>query len=261
MKSVKSIAEEFNKKLTRRQASRQAQNLRRKLQRRLASELSEQTGSKVSWKEAVSFYEGSKVESSITSEIYSDIKSLQAKQVEGKKQRIGYGVEIEEVRERTEERFPSSQTQVRRNRMFTHELNEATKVRRMESGEYEKAGLSSLSKNEVHAFYTATYEMWKGTSIEQNRNKDIMKAFGIKDLKTIYKLLTEDELKAKDFGFDDEEKFDKWLKEIKQKVDVDELRKILKEELQGESDVPETKYKKNAMKNIKIRVANVRFKK
>lgn len=249
MKSIKQIVSAFNKTLTTRQASRKAQNERRKLQRRLAKELTSELGEKISWKQATEIYEGSKVESKLASEIYSDITKLRSQKIEGTNKRVGYSVELSEIAEKIERRYPTEQTLKRRNKIFTNELNQATK----------KDSISELDKNEVHAFYTVTYELWKGVSVEQDRNKTIMNVFGVNELKTVYDLIQSKELNAEDFGFEDEETFNEWLEDIKSRVDLDEMRRIYHEELSGANDIPEAKYKTNVMQNIKIRAADVRF--
>lgn len=250
-KNVSDIVKEFNKKLTRRQASRKAQNERRKLQRKLARELSEELGTKVTWKEATSIYEGSKIESKIAKEIYSDIGQLQARKIEGTNKRVGYSVELEEFASRAKIKYPDSST-YRRNEMFKNKINQAS------SKDLEGQKLSELNSMEVHGFYAATYEMWKGTSIEQNRNIDIMKEFGVNDLESVYKLVVNKELKKEDFSFEDEELFNQWLEEIDKRVNLKELREMYSEEMQGVRDVPETKYKKDTVANIKIRTSTIK---
>ena len=246
-KSVKTVVRKMNEKLSRREASRQAQNERRKLQRRLAKELSKATGKKVTWKEAESVYQGQKVESVIASEIYKDIGKLKYTSVDNGVKRIGYDVNIQELSERTQQRFPNTQTQRRRNEMFKQDLNEASKK--------EPNGVSKLNKGEVHAFYAATQFIWSGTSIQENRNKKIMEEFGIDSLETIYKLIVDKELNPEDFGFSDMESLQKWIKEISKKVDIQAVRDIYQEELNERSDVPETKYNKIAIQNIVSRTS------
>lgn len=244
IKGITSIVQAFNKGITRRQASRAAQNERRKLQRRLAQELQKQTGEKVTWKQATSFYEGSDVESSIAKQIYSDIEKLQFKSedVNGER-RIGYGAEISEIKEKIIEQYPSEQALRRRNEMFKHEINQSTK----------KDNVSSLNAIDTHGFYAATYEAWKGVSVEGDRNQAIMNVFGINDLKSIYKLITDKELDFEEFGFEDEGLFKEWLNEIQSRVDLKKLREIYRESMQGLKDEPGIKYDKFVIANIKIR--------
>lgn len=248
-KSVRNIVDRFNQSVSRRKASREAQNERRKLQRRLANILSESIGERVSWKEATSVYEGSKVESATAQEIYSDIEKLRFRKESEKEIRVGYETNIEDIKEKIVNRFPNAQTQRRKNEMFKQEINQATK----------KEGLSSLDSNETHAFYAATYEVWKNVSVEEDRNKSIMEAFGVKDLETIYNLITKKELKAEDFGFDNKEAFERWLNEIREKVDIDALRQIMQEEMEGSKDEPDSKYPKMRIQNIKVRASSVRY--
>ena len=257
--NLKNIVSEFNKKLTTRQASRKAQNERRKLQRRLANELSQELGEKVSWKQATEIYEGSKIESKIAENIYSDIQSLKAQKIEGTNKRKGYGVELSEIETKINYEYVQG-SQRRKNEMFKNKINQAS------AKDEEGQKLSNLNSMEVHGFYAATYEMWKGTTIEQNRNIDIMSAFGIKDLETVYKLVTnkgnvDDELfglNPSDFGFKDRALFKQWLQQIDKNVNLKELRKMYDEEMKGLRDVPESKYKSNSMSNIKIRTSGIK---
>ena len=249
---VSNVVNSMNQNLTTREASRLAQNQRRKLQRRLANELSNELGYKVSWNESTDIYEGSSVESDLAKQIYGDIKSLKAKTIEGTNIRKGYGVELSQIEEKINYEYVQG-SQRRRNEMFKNKINQAS------SKDEEGQKLSELSSMEVHGFYAATYEMWKGTSIEQNRNLDIMKSFGVNDLETVYKLLVNKDLKKEDFGFnDDDELFEQWLKEIDARVNLYELREMYDEEMKGIRDVPEAKYKKDTVANIKIRTSGIK---
>ena len=126
--SVEKLYKEMNKGLTRREISRLAQNERRKLQRRLARILSNETGEKVNWKNAISEYENKKIDNVIANEIYTDYKRLQYKTQTAKGTVVkGYQVDVRELAEKNEIRFPNAQVQARRNKMFTRELNEASK--------------------------------------------------------------------------------------------------------------------------------------
>lgn len=247
-KSVKNIVQEFNKNISRREASRKAQNERRKLQRRLAQELTRQTDEKVTWKEATSFYEGSKVESSIASRIYSDIGKLQYKREKTETdERIGYGVEISDIQERIIIEYPTAQAQKRKNEMFKRDINQSTKV----------DNVTNLKAIDTHGFYAATYEAWKNVDVESDRNKAIMDTFGVNDLKSIYKLITDKELDFEEFGFEDEGLFKEWLEEIQERVDLKKLREIYRESMQGLKDEPDTKYDKFVIQNIKNRSSDV----
>lgn len=258
-KAFNKVASTMNKKLTTREASRMAQNQRRKLQRRLANELSNELGYKVTWNSATDVYEGSSVESDLAKQIYGDIQKLKSKKVEGTNKRKGYSVDLNEMEDKINYQYVQG-SQRRRNEMFKNKINQAS------AKDEEGKKLSELNEMDVHGFYAATYEMWKGTSIEQNRNIDIMREFGINDLETIYKLITnegkvDDELfglKASDFGFDDEMLFKQWLQQIDKNVNLKELRRMYLEEMSGLRDVPESKYKSNSMSNIKIRTSGIK---
>ena len=170
-KSVGNIVQTMNGKvLTTRQASRLAQNERRKAQRRLARILTEETGQKVTWKNAVEIFETMSNQSSQASALARTIKGLQATQIEGTKQRQGYSVSIEREAQSiatfTQVRFgretlakkgniPSLQ---RRNEMFTHQINQSTM----------KNGFSALSRDETKAFYASTMDLWRGLSSSDN---------------------------------------------------------------------------------------------
>lgn len=249
------------KALTTRQASRMAQNERRKAQRRLSRILSEETGEKVTWKESYSKLQELESASGQAKALGKTIESLTSKPQEGSKARKGYEVSIEKEAESlktfTYSRFGQETLSkkgkapdlYRRNQMFTHQINQSTK----------SEGLSTLDKNETHGFYSATSWIWKDADESDDRNALIMKEFGLNDLKQVYDLIVNKELKPEDFGFKDEEMFKNWLDEIRERVDIDELRKIFHEELSMESDEPDVKYRKVAIGNIRIRTA--RFKK
>ena len=248
-KSVRKITNEFNKGISRREISRKAQNERRKLQRRLANELTDKIGEKVDWKESIKVYESSSVKSVKAKELYSDINKLSYRKEYDNEIRIGYEINIQSVEEKIINRFPNEQTQKRKNEMFKEELNQSTK----------KEGVSSLDSLETHGFYAATHGAWKGVDDVSQRNNAIMDAFGINDLETIYKLIVNKELKPEDFEFEDDELFKEWLDEIKDRVDLDELRKIMDEELSGTKDEPDLKYDKVRIGNIKTRASKVRY--
>lgn len=261
-KGVFPVVQRMNQRvLTTREASRFAQNERRKAQRRLARILSEETGEKINWKNS---YERSLELTDLSSQAESlkgTIEALTSKPVGTTKQRKGYQTQIETEAEsiQTFTYFRFGQETLskkgegfdvfRRNEMFTHEINQSTK----------KEGLSSLNKNVTHGFYAATQWIWEGASSSDNRNLLIMREFGISDLEQVYKLITNKTLKPEDFGFDsnDEELFEQWLDEIRERIDIDELREIFKEEIGGKKDIKQSgDYAKDAIKNIRIRTAS-----
>ena len=235
-KSVGNIVQTMNGKvLTTRQASRLAQNERRKAQRRLARILTEETGQKVTWKNAVEIFETMSNQSSQASALARTIKGLQATQIEGTKQRQGYSVSIEREAQSiatfTQVRFgretlakkgniPSLQ---RRNEMFTHQINQSTM----------KNGFSALSRDETKAFYASTMDLWRGLSSSDNLNAQIMMKFGLNDLSQVYKLLTDKELKASEFGFTDEKMFQDFIKELDERVQLSKRREIVLQELES----------------------------
>lgn len=232
-KSVKNVVQEFNKGLSRREASRLAQNERRKAQRRLARVLSEETGQKVTWKNAMQTFDELSSQSSQAKALARTIKGLQARQVEGTKQRIGYNVDIQREAESistfTQIRFGQETlakkgnvpSLARRNEMFTHQINQSTL----------KNGFSALSRDKTKAFYASTMDMWRGLSSSDNLNAQIMMKFGLNDLSQVYKLLTDKELKASDFGFNDEEAFKDFIAELDERVQLSQRRKIVQQEL------------------------------
>ena len=231
-KSVGNITREMNKSLTRREASRLAQNERRKAERRLARELSSQLGRKVDRKEALSVYESQATKTGEMKALARTIRGLQAKTKEGTKQKIGYAVDIkreaESIASYTQIKYGTETlakkgdvTLQRRNKMFERQINQSTM----------KNGLSTLSREDTKAFYASTLDIWNGLSNADNRNAQIMMKFGVSDLSQVYKLLTEKELKKEDFGFSDEELFQNWLKELNERVQLEERRKIVQEEL------------------------------
>ena len=232
-KSVKNVVQEFNKGLSRREASRLAQNERRKAQRRLARVLSEETGQKVTWKNAMQTFDELSSQSSQAKALARTIKGLQARQVEGTKQRIGYNVDIQREAESistfTQIRFGQETlakkgnvpSLARRNEMFTHQINQSTL----------KNGFSALSRDETKAFYASTMDMWRGLSSSDNLNAQIMMKFGLNDLSQVYKLLTDKELNPADFGFTDEETFADFIAELDERVQLSKRREIVQQEL------------------------------
>lgn len=233
-KSVKSVVREMNKGMTRRKASRMAQNERRKAERRLAKLLSEETGTKVSRKEALSLYESMGVKSNEAGSLARTIRGLQAVTKEGTKQKVGYAVDIERVAESiaayTQIKYGKETlatkgniTLERKNKMFEREINQSTM----------KNGLSSLERSDTKAFYASTMDMWNGLSNADNRNAQIMIQFGVSDLSHVYKLLTDENLNMEDFGFNDEKLFQEWIDEIDKRVGLNTRREIVKEELKS----------------------------
>ena len=65
-------------------------------------------------------------------------------------------------------------------------------------------------------------------------------------------------MKKEDFGFNDDELFEQWLKEIDARVNLYELREMYDEEMKGIRDVPEAKYKKDTVANIKIKTSGIK---
>lgn len=278
-KSVKTIVQKMGGKiLSTREASRLAQNERRKAQRRLARILTEETGKKVTWKEA---YNTAKSLSSLSDEskaLSKTIESLTSKNIEGSKQKRGYSVSIEREAEslktftylrfgrETLSKKGDAPDLFRRNEMFTHQINQSTR----------KEGLSALKSNETHGFYAATQWIWNGASASDNRNAMIMQEFGLSDLQQVYDLIVKKELKPSDFGFkvsdEDWEKykneeieatlememFEDWLDEIRERVDIDKLREVFHEEINVEKDEPEVKYSKFAIANIRMKTAKMK---
>ena len=111
--------------------------------------------------------------------------------------------------------------QTRKNLFFANQINQSTK----------QGGLSLLNGDETKAFYAGTMDMWKGAANSRDYNNKIMEETGISDLETIYKLFTEKELNYEDFGFDDEEVFNTWLKDLDKRFGLFERRKIIQDEL------------------------------
>lgn len=235
-KSVKNVVQTMNGRiLTNREASRIAQNERRKAQRRLARILTEETGEKVTWKNATDVLNSMSKASEQAKALGRTIKGLQAKKIEGTNQRQGYSVSLEREAESiatfTQIRFgretlskkTSTPDLKRRNEMFTHQINQSTM----------KNGFSALSRDETKAFYAATMDMWRGLSSSDNLNAQIMMKFGVNDLSQVYKLLTSKDLKKEDFGFEDEETFQQFLKEMDERVQLSKRREIVQEELKS----------------------------
>lgn len=235
-KSVKNVVQTMNGRiLTNREASRIAQNERRKAQRRLARILTEETGEKVTWKNATDVLNSMSKASEQAKALGRTIKGLQAKKIEGTNQRQGYSVSLEREAESiatfTQIRFGRETLSgkgtkpdlKRRNEMFTHQINQSTM----------KNGFSALSRDETKAFYASTMDMWRGLSSSDNLNAQIMMKFGVNDLSQVYKLLTSKDLKKEDFGFKDEETFQEFLKEMDERVQLSKRREIVQEELKS----------------------------
>ena len=275
-KSVKKLSNESNRDAKRRAQSRQAQNERRKIERRMSRIIEEQTGTKIDRKEVIEQYKSGVGSGRELNALYKTYKSLEGKKgvksiTEVYKQDVSRVAESVEAF--TEMRFGESNpfgkrepSQVlRRNKMFERNIAQSTK----------KEGLSTLDKNITHGFYAATQYIWEDSSSAGARNTEIMAEFGINDMETIYKLITDSELNFEEFGFETEEDFDMWLDEIKERVDLDELRDIFSDEMgdivanweQGGNtndaryngdDVPEDKYEKVKIGNIRRRTAKLK---
>lgn len=261
-KSVGKIVGEMNKGMTRREASRMAQNERRKTQRRLAKLLSEETGQKVTWKDAMSTYESSGVQSSQAKSLARTIQNLQAKTEKGTKRKVGYSVDIQreaesiaaytQIRYGTETLSKKGNVSLeRRNKMFERQLNQSTT----------KNGLSALDRDDTKAFYASTMDLWNGLSNADNRNAQIMLKFGISDLSQVYGLLTDKELSFSKYGFvgsgykdkdgnkisyeeyerlkdvsgyeEYSEEFDTFIEDLDKRVQFSKRREIIQKELQS----------------------------
>lgn len=215
--------------MTRRKQSRMAQNVRRKIQRSMAKILTEQTGSKVGWKESVEFYKQSGIEDSGLEALYKTYQSQVARKTKPGERNIKqvYSQSPESVSRALESfrsiRFDENDSGdlLRRNEMFKRDISQSTK----------KNGLSTLSGALTHGFYAATQYMWESATSTDMRNTYIMNEFGLKSLEQVYNLVTKSELKKEDFGFNDEELFQQWLDEIRSRVDLDELREIFHKHL------------------------------
>ena len=115
----------------------------------------------------------------------------------------------------------SAATQDRRNKLFEREMQQAKS----------KYGTSEIEGEDVNLFYGSLAPIWRGTSTQETRNSDIMKAFGVSDLETVFKLVTkEGELKASDFDFKDETAFKEWLDDLNSNIKLDKIREIIRQE-------------------------------
>ena len=115
----------------------------------------------------------------------------------------------------------SAALQARKNKLFEREIQQAKS----------KFGLSDITAENVDMFYRATSPLWKGESTQETRNSKIMEVFGVNDLETVFKLINNSDLNAKDFGYEDEELFKDFLKHINENVKLDKIREIIKEEM------------------------------
>lgn len=242
--------------LTKREASRMAQNERRKAQRRLARILEKELDEKVSYKNAVSVYEKTIEHSGVSKALYRTIQSLQAEKGGG------YAVNLETQSESlsgfTQILFGSEvlnkktdTTQQRKNKLFERQINQSTM----------KDGLSALSREESKAFYASTMDLWSGLSNADNRNASIMNKFGVNNLETIYRLLTDEDLDYKSYGFSQtgyknedgniisieeyetlsaleqsqyeeySQEFDDWLEDLESSAQLKTRREIVRDEL------------------------------
>ena len=165
--------------MTRRQQSRMAQNQRRKIQRRMARILTEQTGQKVSWKEAVDVYKQSGIEDSGLSALYGAYESQVARKVKPGERYASqvYGQSPKSISSAIESftsvRFNKADGDVkRRNEMFMRDIAQSTK----------KGGLSTLAEEVTHGFYAATQYIWQDAEGDMERNAKIMREFGFSDI-------------------------------------------------------------------------------
>ena len=226
-KSVRQVAKEAGRNIETRMRSRMAQNERRKIERRMARIIKEETGQKVTAKEAVEIYESME---------YSNpqLRSLARarESISSGVGKSGYKADVQKVAESveafTEIRFGQSKLsesgtadKYRRNKMFERAINQSTT----------KDGLSPLTREESKAFYAATMDLWRGKSKANETNATIMREFGINDLQTVYDLLTKENLDYKDYGFSDEETFNEWIAELDKKANLTLRREIVVEEL------------------------------
>lgn len=267
-KGIKPVVQRMNQQvISTREASRKAQDERRKAQRRLARVLTEETGEKVSWKNAYQIQKDLNVNSSEAKSLAKTIESLTSVSEKEGGRKKGYGVQIERAAESIETytmyRFGGETLsrkglpieQKRKNEMFTHQINQSTK----------KEGLSILDKKETHGFYAATQWIWESSRNNENRNEAIMNEFGLTDLEQVYNLITNEELNYEDFGFEDEEMFEDWLDEIRTRIDIDELREIFNEEMTADnesgSDDSMSPSGGEAIKNIRMRTEHFKRRK
>lgn len=231
-KSVKTLSNESNRDVDRREQSRKAQNERRKIERRMSRIIEEQTGIKIDRKEVIEQYVSGVGSGRELNALYKTYKTLVAKKGAKDITEV-YKQDVDRVEESIEAftaiRFSDSNVFkrrepneiLRRNKMFERNIAQSTK----------KEGLSTLDKNVTHGFYAATQYIWEDSSSSGARNTEIMAEFGINDMETIYKLVTSSELDFEEFGFETEADFDEWLDEIKERVDLDKLREIFSDEM------------------------------
>ena len=111
-------------------------------------------------------------------------------------------------------------SQKRKNDLFTNQINQSTK----------KDSLSLLDADTSKAFYAGTSDLWKEAKNSSQYNEKIMESFGVSDLETVYKLLTDKELDYKEFGFSNKEDFEDWLEEIDSRVHLFSRRQIIQTE-------------------------------
>lgn len=112
--------------------------------------------------------------------------------------------------------------QSRLNAMFQHRINMSTSKMAAEGAKL--SGLGKLKYGMSKAFYAVTMDLWQGVSTQGNRNAAIMENFGVTDLESVYKLVTEKELNYEEFGFKDEDTFNEWLKDLNERVNLDVRR-------------------------------------
>lgn len=238
-----------NDELTTREISRLMQNERRKIEARMGRVLREEFGLKVTARQAAKTYATGKYASSELEMLSKEREKTFAKTIEGTKKRKGYDASLERISENvaayTQLKYgmetlskKGDVTQLRKNKLFERSINQSTK----------KEGFSTLDKDISKSFYAATQDIWKGKSDISNYNTAIMQKFGVNDLETVYKLLTDKKLRREDFGdteadieeynkivksygFTNAEDFENWLNDLNSKVKLDARRKVVTEEL------------------------------
>lgn len=213
--------------LSTRQVSRQMQNQRRRIQSDMAEILRNDFNVRANRENAVKLYESGKYKSRELDMLYSKRERMFAKTEEGTKRRVGYDVSLESVKQDIEgyraikHGFEKGVTQDRKNKIFERQINQSTL----------KSGFSALDKDETKAFYAGTKDIWQGRAAQNKYNEKIMSEFGVSDLETVYKLLTERNLRYEDFGFETEEDFNEWIAEIDERVQLNKRREIIQSEL------------------------------
>lgn len=230
-KTVKQISKQSGRNPETRKRSRQTQNARRRLDTQISNIVKEITGIKIA---------GRKIQAYLKehSDLFKnkDIAAIQKLREQGltynkteKKYEVNYKdvpkimqgwANIRNERKKLSLEKKSVANVERRNKQFEREMAQAKN----------KFGLSSFEKSDVDLFYIATTTFWRGNSTIETRNAKIMEAFGLNDLEQVFNLITKKELKAEDFGFDDEKLFEDWIENLNETVKLDKIRQIIKEE-------------------------------